>query len=68
MYITVVVIISIIISALSWRKISCSIIGDALSSKHIVNHVDIVSNESPGLHRWSLNPMHLSATLDLFAS
>lgn len=68
MYNTVVVIISIIISAWSWKKISCSMIGDALSCKPIVNHVDIGSNESPGLYRWSLNPMHLSATLDLFVS
>ena len=39
-----------------------------LSCRPIVNHVVIVCNESLGLYRWSLNPMHLSATLDLVVS
>ena len=44
----------------------CSIIGDALPSNLKFNHVVIVgSNENVILNLWSLNPMHLSATLDL---
>lgn len=46
-YMTVVMIISIIIRAWSWKKISCSMIGDALSCRLRFNHVVIVaSNES----------------------
>ena len=46
-YIIVVIIINIIIRALSWKKINCSIIGDALSCNLKFNHVVIVgSNES----------------------
>lgn len=35
-----------IISAWSWKKISCSMTGDALSCSVMFNHVVIVSNES----------------------
>lgn len=45
-YITVVMIINMIISAWSWKKINCSIIGDALSCSLRFDHVVIVSNES----------------------
>lgn len=40
-YITVVIIINMIISAWSWKKISCSIIGDALSCNLKFDHVVI---------------------------
>ena len=39
-------IINIIISAWSWKKISCSMMGDALSCSVRFNHVVIISNES----------------------
>jgi len=39
-------IINIIISAWSWKKINCSMTGDALSCDVKFNHVAIVSNES----------------------
>jgi hypothetical protein len=45
MYITVVTIISIIISAWSWKKISCSMMGDAPSCSLMFSHVVIGSNE-----------------------
>jgi hypothetical protein len=41
-YITVVIIINIIIDACSWEKITCSMIGDALSYNLRFNHVVIV--------------------------
>lgn len=41
MYITVVMIISMIIRAWSWKKISCSMIGDALSWRLKFSHVAI---------------------------
>jgi len=40
-YITVVMIISMIIRAWSWKKISCSMIGDALSWRLRFSHVVI---------------------------
>ena len=43
---TAVMIINIIISAWSWKKINCSMTGDALSCNVKFNHVAIVSNES----------------------
>lgn len=58
---------SIIISAWSWKKINCSMTGDALSCSVRFNHVAIVSNESLKLYLWSLNPMHLSATLEVIS-
>jgi hypothetical protein len=45
-YNTVVMIINIIISAWSWKKINCSMTGDALSCSVRFNPVVIVSNES----------------------
>ena len=39
-------IISIIISAWSWKKINCSMTGDALSCNVRFNHVAIISNEN----------------------
>jgi hypothetical protein len=41
-----VIIISAIISAWSWKKISFSITGDAVSCSVRFNHVVIISNES----------------------
>jgi hypothetical protein len=41
-YMTVVMIISMIIRAWSWKKISCSIIGDALSWSLMFSHVVIL--------------------------
>ena len=65
-YITVLMIINIIIRVWSWKKIDCSIMGDALSWNLKLSHVVIVSsNESLILYTWSLNPVHLSATLHL---
>lgn len=66
MYDTVAVIISIIISTWSWKKTSCSMMGDAPSCSLMFNHVVISSNESLRLYIWSLNPVHLSATLDFW--
>jgi hypothetical protein len=66
MYDTAVVIINITINMWSWKKTNCSIMGDAPSCSLMFNHVVIHSNESPGLYIWSLNPMHLSATLDFW--
>jgi hypothetical protein len=37
---------NIIISAWSWKKINCSMRGDALSCSVGFNHVAIISNES----------------------
>jgi hypothetical protein len=56
MCIAVVIIITMIISAWSWKKINCSMMGEAPSCSLMFSHVIIVL--------WSLNPMHLSATLD----
>jgi len=39
--------------------------GDALSCSVKFNHVVISSNKSFKLYLWSLNPMHLSATLEI---
>jgi len=39
-------IINIIISAWSWKKINCSMTGDALSCNVRFNHVAVISNES----------------------
>lgn len=41
-YITVVIIISIIIRVWSWKKINCSMVGDALSCSLRFNHVAII--------------------------
>jgi hypothetical protein len=41
-YDTTMRIIKIIISAWSWKKINCSIIGDALSCKFMLAHVVII--------------------------
>jgi hypothetical protein len=41
-YITVVNIINVIIDTWSWKKITCSMIGDALSCNLRFNHVVIV--------------------------
>ena len=66
MHITVLMIINIIIKTWSWKKINCSVIGDAISCNPKFNHVVTVSsNESLILYSWSLKPMHLRATLDL---
>jgi len=55
----------LIISTWSWKKINCSMTGDALSCSVRFNHVVIVSYESFKLYLWSLNPVHLSATLEV---
>ena len=45
---------------------NCSITGDALCCSLRFNNVVIISNESLNLYLWSLTPLHLSATLQLY--
>ena len=68
MYNTAVTIMSIIINAWSWKKISWSMKGEALSCSVKCNHVVIFLMKVLKLYLWSLNPMHLSASLDLLVS
>jgi len=56
-------IINIIIKAWLWKKISCSVMGEAVSCSLRFNHVVIFQIKDTKLCVWSLNPIHLSATL-----
>ena len=50
------------IRALSWKKISCPMLGEAPSLILWFSHVVIGVLK---LYTWSLNAMHLSAALDI---
>lgn len=64
-YDTIIVIMVRINNVWSWKKISCSIRGEALFWKFKLAQVAI-TNKSINLYIWDLNPMHFSAILEIW--
>lgn len=57
-YLTKIVIIIKITKVWSWKKIICSIKGEALFCKFMFDHVAI-SKKRINLYKWGLNPLHI---------
>lgn len=65
-YGTLVRIARIIISAWSWKKVSCSVMGDAICCKFIFVPVVTVLLKVKLLYMLSLNLPHLASMLDIY--